>query len=269
MPLDHTGVTATVSVTGLALGCYNRATRNWEVALLRHPRHVLNIDVKTTTPEGETKVTFQVDGQHNIFVEAENVIEPETPLFMPGAPFDRQAEGNDPEDLRWLVDLENELNNGDQVVLRRPAFPVTEMYVSSPVLYADFKAIRDTQLIKMTADNATTPFGKLSETGKADIRCQDGGRVLLRIEGPLGFNVPLPHVPGTTHQIEIDNSCPDPPLSPSGEPSSDFKLYYEVVKDTGGDKFDLKAVGEGPISGDGGVCNLGNLGARDHLFPIT
>lgn len=267
MPLDHTKATATVSVTGLALGCYNRITRNWEVALLRHPRHVLNIDVTKQTPDGPAKMRFQVDSNHSIFVDAKDAITPSDPLYTNGAEFNRQAAVDDPEDLRWIVDLEKEFNNGEQVVLKRPDFPVTPMYVSQPVLYANPYIFDDTEIVNLEDINDVRPFGQLSEGGNADIACRDGGAVILRIVGPLGFDIELTHSGGSTHLIEVDNTCPDSPVGTSGGPSSDFKLYYSIVEDTGREKFDLK-VKKGNVSGDGAVCNKVFLGARDQLFPL-
>ena len=45
MPLSHENVTATVSITGVALGVYNPATQNFEVGIIRHDTHTLTIEV--------------------------------------------------------------------------------------------------------------------------------------------------------------------------------------------------------------------------------
>lgn len=265
MPLDHKKATASISVTGLALGCYNPETSNWEVAFLRHERHVLNVVVTKQTEVGPSEIRFQVDSNHDIFVEAEKPIIQPDPLFTPTAKFDRLADGNDPEDLRWIVDMEKELNEGKSVELKPSEVPVTRMFVSYPKLYANSRMFitDETKLVK--DDNTPVrEFGKLAEAANADISCQDGGAVILRIDGPLGFNLRLPHIPGSPHSIAINNRCPDPPMLAA--PESDFKLYYSIIKDTAGEKFDLKVRTNG--HGDGAVCNKVFLGVRDHLFPL-
>jgi hypothetical protein len=266
MPLDHQNVTATISVTGLALGCYNPNTSNWEVAFIRHPRHVLKIRVTKQTAEGPANLTFQVDSRHRIFVEAVKPIPPAQALFTPGS-FDRKESGNDPEDLRWVVDLEKELNNNEPVSLKQPEFPVTAMYVSYPVIYADpFKFVLDgAELVRLSDGTDVRPFGKLAEAGNADVRCQDDGAVTLRIDGPLGFSIELPHIAGATHTIEMENLCQDSPGKTSTEPS-DFTLYYSAVEDTAGDKFDLKI--KNHTNGQGAVCNWVFLGERETLSPL-
>jgi hypothetical protein len=265
MPLDHTNATGTISVTGLALGCYNPATSNWEVGFIRHPRHVLNVKVTKQTSEGSANMTFQIDNRHSIIVDAVNGIPPAEPLFTPGD-FDRQKPGNDPEDLRWLVDLERELNNNEPVVLKQPEFPVTPLLVSHPVIYANPTKflVGSADLVKLS-DKDVKPFGRVGEAGNADITCEVGGAVILRIDGPLGFSIELPHIAGATHKVEMENLCPDSP-GKSPEQPSDFTLYYSIVQDTAGEKFDISV--KNHANGVGAVCNAVFLGARDSLFPL-
>src|SRR5262245_5478143 len=106
MPLDHSKATASICIKGLALSCYNPDSSLLEVGFLRHPQHILTIDIVKVEPEGPSVFRFSLDQNHKIFIDAEGVIAPKEPLFMPGD-FDRQTPANnDPEDLRWLVDIE-------------------------------------------------------------------------------------------------------------------------------------------------------------------
>jgi hypothetical protein len=265
MPLDHANVTATISVTGLALGCYNRNTSNWEIALIRHPRHLLTVKVTKEMPKGRADLTFQIDNRHSIFVEGVNIIPPAEPLFMPGD-FDRKKTGNDPEDLRWLVDLEKELNNNQPVVLKQSEFPVTSLFVAQPVIYSNpTKFLAGSVDLMKLANKDVKPFGTVGEAGDADITCGEGGAVILRIEGPLGFKIELPHMAGATHRVEFENLCPDSP-GKGPEVPSDFTLYYSMVQDTAGEKFDL--IVPDHKNGVGAVCNAVFLGERDSLFPL-
>ena len=276
MPLSHENVTATVSVTGLALGCYNATTQNYEVALLRHGCHILTIEVDKQIEGGTSRLKFQLDTNHRIFIDTENGLFPENPIYTDGEDFVRTDPTHDNEDFRWVVDFEKNLNNNNEVVLQPPtdlttkeAIPVTEMYVSKPLLYADAElmALDNFMLVDTSVpvrDQDPTLFGLFTEGIKADIRCQNGGAVILRVEGPQGFQIHLPHHDGETHLIKVDNTCP---AKSNAGPSSDFTLYYSVITETDGTQFDVRSE-VGPTSGEGAVCNGSFLGVRGSLFPL-
>ena len=285
MTLPHVNVTATVSITGLALGCYNQTTQNYEVGLLRHDTHNLTIEVTKWVADDDASVMkFILDKQHRIFIDAENAIVPDSPIYMDGEDFDRQDITHDQEDYRWVIDFETDLNNGEPVELKHPEVPVTEMYVSKPTLYADPLLISvDTfKLVPLDAQgqplaDEVQDFGFFTEGIKADIHCQNGGAVILRIDGPQGFQIHLPHGSAKPHEIKVENIClpkaqaaigNEEPADPNVLPEpTDFRLFYSVITDTDGKKFDLQ-----PSSvleeGEGAVCNGGSLGKRDSLFPL-
>src|SRR6185369_16043909 len=97
-----------------------------------------------------------------------------------------EHEDHDHEDFRWVVDFEKELNNDTEVVLQAPMqtqeegedpqpVPVTEMYVSKPLLYGDASELKPRRLLLVdTGATGESPkqFGFLTEGVAADIRCQ-------------------------------------------------------------------------------------------------
>jgi hypothetical protein len=293
-PLEHENATATVSISGLALGCYNKATQNYEVGFLRHECHALKIEVTKKLPDGEESVMmYEIkDNQHRIFIDAENAISPQDPIYFVGEDYDdfnRKQLTGDREDFRWVVDFETNLNGGEPVELKAPEVPVTEMYISKPRLYADQETMtRDLHnLIPLDAKGEPViseekPFGFFTEGVKADITCQDGGAVIFRVDGPQGFQVHLPHGYGP-HQIAITNNCPpkeaseeeesdrdtdsdaEPPeLDSLGIKPTDFRLFYAVIEDTAGEKYDVAPANQG----EGAVCNIGGLTKSEKLFPL-
>jgi hypothetical protein len=283
MPLNHENATATVSVIGLSVGCFNPKTRNWEVALIRHPRHILTIDVIRRNSENQrSELTFKLDHNHSLYVEAiEPVITRDGEAMYTKDPFDRKnPEISDPEDFRWIVDLEKEFNAGERINVAPPLFPVTEMFVSHPVLYADRdEMLDDMQVLKLGVNGVapeSEPFGSFAESAKADITCEPGGSVVLRVEGPLGFSLPLPHIEGGPHEIRIRNVCPTPQVAmvggqavTLGEPApSDFRIYFDLFKPNSGAIFDLAPLVEGPQGSDA-VCNNTFLGSSESLLPIS
>ena len=226
-PLEHEKATAIVSVSGLALGCYNATTQNYEVAFLRHECHALTIEIKKKLPCGESKMMYEIkDNHHRIFIDAENCVTPADPIYFVGDnydDFDRSELQGDLEDFRWVVDFDRNLNGGELVELEvardpnthEPLVTVTEMYISKPRLYADDKKFTEGPFSLVSLDSegkpipnkAPEPFGLFTEGVKADITCQNGGAVIFRVDGPQGFQVHLPHGSGP-HEITITNICP-------------------------------------------------------------
>jgi hypothetical protein len=289
-PLEHEDATAIVSITGLALGCYNNATQNYEVGFLRHDCHVLKIEVKKKLRRGESVMMYEIgDNEHRIFIDAVNCVTPQDPIYFVGDNYDnfnRTQQTGDLEDFRWVVDFDRNLNQGNPVEIQRPNVPVTEMYISKPRLYADKDSMSDDlyNLISLDAKGKPIPniepepFGFFAEGIKADITCQNGGAVIFRVDGPQGFQVHLPHRYGP-HEITITNICPpkaksengntDDDAGTTGDPSvevepTDFRHYYLLIKDTAGKKYDVAPANEG----EGAVCNGSTLGKSGSLFPL-
>ena len=286
-PLEHEDATAIVSITGLALGCYNKATQNYEVGFLRHDCHALKIEVKKKLRRGESVMMYEIkDNRHRIFIDAVNCVAPQDPIYFVGddyEDFDRTQLTGDREDFRWVVDFDRNLNEGSPVEIQRPNVPVTEMYISKPRLYADKDSMSDDlyNLITLDANGKPVPnlepvpFGFFTEGIKADITCQNGGAVIFRVDGPQGFAVHLPHRYGP-HEITISNICPPRAASENGDDDADttgnasetertdFRLYYSLIKDTAGKKYDVEPANPG----EGAVCNGSTLGKSGSLFPL-
>ena len=274
MPLDHSKATATISVTGLALSCYNPTTNNWEVGLLRQAPHVLRITVaKFADADNSSQATFEIDKQHKIYITAANAVVPDEPLYKRD-PFSRTSPGtSDREDFRWIVDFDTEFPGYKPVSVERPDdLAITELYVASPVLYADKKDQLDQLTLVNLATDERTEFGTIAQKCHADITCNEGGAVILRVDGPLGFSLDLPHIDGVTHRILIENLCPEGKegfISETGEKRSDFNHYYSIISLPRDVTFDLLTP-EQLKGGEGtdAVCNPGTLGGRGRLFPV-
>ena len=276
-PLEHEKATAIVSVSGLALGCYNATTQNYEVAFLRHECHALTIEIKKKLPCGESKMMYEIkDNHHRIFIDAENCVTPADPIYFVGDnydDFDRSELQGDLEDFRWVVDFDRNLNGGELVELEvardpnthDPLVTVTEMYISKPRLYADDEKLTEGPFSLVSLDSegkpipnkAPEPFGLFTEGVKADITCQNGGAVIFRVDGPQGFQVHLPHGSGP-HEITITNICP-----PKEEENSGGR------DDTGdSDRLDNELVGRDDTSDSARPINLEPTDFRHYYLLI-
>jgi hypothetical protein len=164
------------------------------------------------------------------------------------------------------------------------------MYMSKPRLYADADLFTPEQYLLVRIDPGTNKpvenedpevLGFFTQGIKADITCQNGGAVILRVEGPQGFQVHLPHGYGQPHEITITNICTPETKSDEEEEEeelsgdanlngsantqqTDFRLFYSIIKDTNGEKYDVLS----PVHGEGAVCNGSTLGGRASLFPL-
>jgi hypothetical protein len=208
----------------------------------------------------------EIDENHRIFITAANAVVPVDQLFK-GQHFDRLNPGaSDLEDIRFLVDFGTEFPGSDQLQLTPPNdnTRVTQMFVSQPIVYADPDRQLDNMRLLNLTSNTERPFGTVAQFCNADIICNEGGAVILQIEGPLGYSINLPRVAGQRHHIRVDNSCPAGAV-PTGQPT-DFNQYFSVVRLPSGETFDLRTV-EGP-QGSGAVCNKGVVTSVGTLSPL-
>jgi hypothetical protein len=271
-PPNHRAATVRVSVTGLALSCYNpNNTPKWEVGLLHHPDHHIKISVNRFSPDTGKWEQSSRDIKPNQIIRI-TALHPKPgsagQFKQDSGPINRQNPGAyHPEDLRWIVDFEKEFNAGNSIAL--PPLPeVTKLYVDHPYLYADADDKRH-ELTLLHFDSGTEiPYGTLGETCKADITCQPSGSVSLSVDGDTGPPLVFPHIPGKTHVIRIENECEDAitPLGttpPTDTVRTDFGLYFPLLNLTAG-TFDV-LVPEGRLGTDA-VCNPGFLGVRTDLL---
>ena len=289
MPLNHDNVTAAIQVTGLSLGCFNPATKNWEVAFINEPTHMVAVRINELTAAGSKplpNIPRVIMPGSRITVTANNPVLPDTPFYF--AP-------HDPEDFDLILDIEKEVYN--QLVPRKavPDFPVTGMFVSNAKLYSvvSQKSKEEVKLVAFGDQTGTAVkrFGIIATAAGADITCADGGSVIFEVDGQgwQGVSpVVLPHEPSTKYIIELDNTCPpdftrfntraaDAPLdfvpgasklSRTGVrvlPHSDFVLYYSLLDPPQGVRFDLQE-DVPPAHGFGAVCNYSHLGLTTSLF---
>lgn len=281
MPLDHNNATASIHVTGLALGCFNKGERRWEVAFLKQPGHNLLMIVIKRTKFGDELLCSVCNFDPNvwIYIEAQNAIEvpPEETLFTPDG---------DPENFKLILDIEKEVYEGRPIAFRDSWDKrVIPLLISHPKLYAVGKLSKyPMKLIDLSNTSKQKKLRKIKSTVGADIQCREGGRLNVRVKGPGGFALPLPKEEGTKYNIFFDNICPNDLLDPYLEADlikrreksvrktptstytpehSDFVLYYDVIDDKGMGKFDLQ---EDSDPGPGAVCNKSYLGLKNGMF---
>lgn len=239
MLLDHTQATAKLTIDGLAICCFNSGESKWDVAFLRHPQQphhelILRIESEEAIciPEDTAVISFETvngyfpDGYPQGFFDNGPISDRKTyPVTT-----------DEKENFRWVIDLENPLDvDHGNATLKPSGFPVTRTFIQDAVFYTterspqDLLLVLDTENPNQMADPHV--FGKTNDEIAADIFCNPGGQVIIKIDGAERRR--LDQRPGNPWQICLTNLCLQ--LQPTGErfEKGDFQLFYDALNITG------------------------------------
>jgi len=252
MTLPHSIATATITIDGLAVCCFNKADNKWDVGYLHHtaqPPHslILQIDDEAPIliPDATALITFTPTN-------------PQTPNY-PGSPngfFDpfgfRPDRASLPlsadqlEDFRWTINLEDptDMHHG-QATLKKPSFPITRTYIKAAVFYTSRVSPLDLYRAPFTSNFGDNPnnmdstelirhfFGRTNDEIAADIFCNpSNGAVTITIPGVLAQPRVLTHRPGNPWRVSLKNMCQPVGTGQQFE-RGDFQLFYDVLNVTG------------------------------------
>lgn len=219
-------VRVNISIEGLGIVCFNKDAKpkRGEIALLNHEHHSLTLKAETRdgqiireeTLSPDTRITFVND-------------KPATKYKLnDDEDFDRDnGLANDLYDLRWILDLEGDELHDEEL---RPAGHrphLTRIYIPDAFFYTDKLSKRECYKIKPNGDKA--PLGWVGEALGATIIAE---RVTLEISG----KPPLTLSDNLEYRVSVKNVREPHTL----DPSSDFRMYYHILKDKDGDQFDIQ-----------------------------
>ncbi|MCA1568459.1 MAG: hypothetical protein LC803_22975 [Acidobacteria bacterium] len=229
--LDEASATALITMEGLDLFCFTERGTYEGGFLNLPPRHVLTL---TITGEEEPRPPIIVKG--DIHIEVVNPVREGMYRYEKGD-FNRQTGSNDPNDFRWIADVEGQEFH-DVELHKRPGPGLRRLFIDSATIYT--KEVRDEDFVIIRVDTTGVPcrfYGTHARLIGAALESGEGGGVRVRIEGPGGGEIWLPKRDGDPYVINFDNDCDD--ILPNSS-HSDFLLYYEVLSDPQGIKFDLR-----------------------------
>ena len=262
MPLDHSRANVTISLAGLALSCINQDMRNrCEVGIIRCDRHRPLLDIQRIEMEPGTRVPLRscliphaLNLDEDILIRVVYPNAEATANSKRGVStytrreFDRKSDTGDPDDFRWVPDLEGpEFHNVKLSIADRSKLQPT-IFLSDGVLYNRQKT-EEVFVRTSTREKQTPRLGKLGHGMGADITCGAGGVVVLSNcspDGSLepGYSLQLPQSDHVKYLITIENLCQAPFESDDGSAiesqGTDFRLFYQVLKDPKGRQFDLR-----------------------------
>jgi hypothetical protein len=257
MGLDHSNAFVRISFDGLIGFCLcRRDDYRCEMGMVQAEDHEPLISVDRVNPNGTLtpKLTdYPLTRASDISIVVTDPIRLGSTTFpetFAGHTFDRLRDVGDPEDFRWIMDLQGEDFHGPHLRLKRGGGGDTllrpRITVPSAIFYTQDKTPTRFRRFRHPEDPGQRPIGKLADRVGADILCHPDAKgqklVTVKIAGkddlPLYRNTKEGR--GFRYAIKITNLCRRPG---SGKPlcgdQSDFPSYYKVAEDEDGIQYDL------------------------------
>jgi hypothetical protein len=289
MTLNHNEAIARVTVDGLAVACFNSGEKKWDLAFLRlrdrddcHQLRLFIEGQEVPLPEPVGVITFGTVNGH--FPSG-------FPLgFFDNGPIaDRHQKPNpgpETENFRWTIDLEDD----DDVPhgftgLKVPPLEVdlTRTFIHDAVFYT-LNVSPQCLILVPNHVNPNPPYpspnliGMTNDEIAADIFCNPGGEVFIKVDGDEIFREP--HRPGNPWKICLTNLCRLPQAGQHDPPfrKGDFQHIYNVITINGTPHAlwgDPRVAGESQCSSDAlleigrpdcDTARLGSIGTLDLLF---
>lgn len=238
-PMDHSKATVRISLLGLTAFCFN-GKNQCEMGLLIHREHRPSLSIQEIGPDNSPiNVRHSIDLDHDLRIEATNA--GVAKYLQPG--FDRSQDAGDPEDFRWVMDLEGEEFHNQLLTQIGSLGP--KLHINDGTVYTRLKS--GVAYARKRADtNAEDPsyLGKVANVVGVDIVCDDDGGVLVTNERTNNQLWLRKIVDGRhrRYQITISNTRPEVAFHPGHMNGSDFLLYYQIFRDSAGEQFDLRNV---------------------------
>lgn len=236
MTVPHDEATAKVTIDGLAICCFDRTDKTWDLAFLHHPNpppHRLILQVEGHPPRNlssKREIRFETEGGNfpsgfpDGFSDNGRIRDRTMDLTM--------ATLEEKENFRWTMDLEDPLDVDHGFLgLRKPPFTLTRAFIQNAVFYTTQHSPRDLILLPDGRNPNTEPdppiFGKTNDEIAADIFCEDGGEVVIFIDNDEHLR--LPHREGNPWRICLTHMCRDLPPPTMRFEKGDFHLFYDVL----------------------------------------
>ena len=246
MPINEADATALVYVQGLAISCFNKSESRCETAIMRELEHDLTMLITKTVGGSEVSETLYEFSRTDASIEIEGIGNVDINGYeqFHGVNFMRTLENvNDPNDLRWIPDLEGEEFHDCELLPTERAeseynIPLTPLYIKNALFYGKANSGYTNNRIEM--DNkgdiiSSNYFGEYGYKMGAKIIADT---INISLEGSSGKEINLNAAPDTQYIILISNK------RPGDDETSDFSEYYKVVYAQNGINFDLLKVVE-------------------------
>lgn len=242
MKLESDNALATITFGGLLVFRFNRH-KYVELDFLSCKNHSLSLKIWIRLPGvPPLPIKHSISCHKEIRIEAVNPVSAGCSPYFGTDPFCRRDAQGDVNDIRWIFDLEGpELHKKRLDTLPSTPGSTAKLFprvlLTSGTLYA--KDLPDDQFMRERYSDKKYPvfLGKAADIIGVDITCEDEGNSSVVINNPgfPGSLLKLPKFGRVRYLVEFDNRC-----AIGRNKHSDFTLYYKVLRDPGGQKFDLR-----------------------------
>jgi hypothetical protein len=262
----------TIRFTGLLVFCFDKRSKICQIGALSKDDHELRFRLVKRGPDPESESERTLTIPHDLIRWSSDLW-----LDVEGEPSSKQQTAepfiagglneppSDPQDFRWVIDLEGEHFYNRPLKVRRGVLrPI--LFVAKGLFYAATLTSDFYQTIPVAADGAartTTAgrsLGQMAEYVGANIYLTHPNQALVLREGRNGSEVlRLNGEEGATYEITVENG--DTPQAPAG---SDFHYYYDAIElNRGEPKILIEPYGLPALRGYPAPCMPVDLGKSD------
>jgi hypothetical protein len=241
MGVDNSKALLRITFDGLFIICRNNVQR-WEVGVPNLGDHTFGVElVQITGNLGPTEEPHDIKLDRDISITPTPDLAPE--LFDP-AGFDRLSDGGDPEDYRWLLDMEGrEFHAGKRMQLRAGGRGYkARIFIEGGKLYTAAKTIERYRRVKVSNPQDDIELGKLAITAGINLDRADAGSRTILIKNVGGSSQPktLSQQPGVRYELSFTHA-PAAGTIPARE--THFDHYYQTLKaDDTDTRYDVESV---------------------------
>jgi hypothetical protein len=229
------------------------------VGLLRCDRHKPTLDIqrielhpKSHKPLRSVLVPHSLNLDEDIVIDVEHGNGTEVPDCGRGVmtytrrEFDRLDDTGDVEDFRWIIDLEGPEFHNRKLKIKHRSELKPVILIDNGTLYTRQKTEEVFARYSVSGDTSSVALGKVAYGINADIACSEGDKVVLTNRSEVGSqekrtcSTELVIDGRSRYMITIENYC----QLPDESEGTDFRLFYDVLTDPTGKKFDLRRIVE-------------------------
>jgi hypothetical protein len=256
MGLDHSQAFVRISFDGLIGFCIcRRDDYRCEMGMVQAEDHDPLMSITMIHPNG-TKTRIFKDRRllrhEPIRIEALTPVKKGVSIFK-GSVFDAPADHGDPEDFRWVMDLQGDLFHKEHLKLKQGTGDELlrpKITIPHGIFYTQDKTAVQFERFKLPNQNPV-PIGKVADRVGADILSnfekdnegKDNKIVRVTIgEWETLLKFKIDETMGYTYKIRITNLCRRSGGGPSCPDESDFTQYYKVATDDDDIKYDVKPI---------------------------
>ena len=273
MSLNHQDATAKIKIDGLAICCFNKKERRWEVGFMRHDEHEFILRWADNTQALAIPAEARVIRIETVNGETPDYDKEFSEGFFDAGPIVNRKRNTDgltteeKENFRWAMNLDEgaDVPHGT-ITIKPPPYPVTMVYISDAVFYTNAITPENMFLLPLVDDpNKMSSkavdrrlYGKTADEIGVDIKCAVRGRIKITVDDkevasmehrpgrPWGMelmNMRIDHNhggPGHGHMVMAPAAAAAVAVEQAATlfQQGDFQIYYDSL-DVTGDKYSL------------------------------